>query len=714
MEIKLPKLILKVQRIVQSDHTLLSTSTLLSVSRKKMKTFRGHKGDVHCALLTSSCSSSCMPSMPSIPSTSSDHLLFTSGYDQIIRIWNPQSGHLLGSLTGHHSIIKSLSFCIYSSTSSSYLPSTTSSSSLSRAAEFTSYLISGSWDHTIKIWNLSSKQCQHTLFGHNNRVKIVISFVLYDLIYILSGSDDCRILFWSYDPNANHSDLLISYEGHVQPILSLALSNSIYQKKYLASGGADQTIRIWDLNYSPNSTSSVSSSRLILTGHRGAVNFLIFSALDDTKQLFSCSDDATIMIWDYESGYIMRQLVGHQSGITAITTLFRDDNEYILSVSHDATLRIWNSKSTKELKKIDCHTTRISLFSISLSEDIAGTKIAISGTDGYLRLIPRLEDLYLGISMSGIGLRVESHFSEATSSISKVQFIPKTRVLKNMVVGGFDRLNSSEYEQSSDSSNLLPKITSQKVLQGGKYLKGSDKTRHGKKKTEHGESKASSPIDDDLHSSRSNISYSSSPNSVKSNPHLPDPNEAKGFKTLLNKPVSQGNSTSNLSPIKPFQTRTHLQTLKEDIRVPPTLIDDEIDPDDSVVQLQLPLGNISATTSSPTLLTKISSGPTNSSLQNNSLRQLQYIANDGRAYLKSAGSISPSSTPSHANHPPCHHSHLQRSAKSNTSQQKKSTKLSQSSRKKEFILTVSMYSEPTMVTPENQMFRVLSYGTGAG
>lgn len=642
-----------------------------------MKTLRGHKGDVHCALLTSSSSLSPSPD-----------LLFTSGYDQTIRLWNPTSGQALGSFQGHNSIIKALSFCIYSSIASHLLP-TSASPSLAKS-ESVAFLLSGSWDHTVRIWNIQTQQCQHSLLGHHNRVKSVISFVLYDLIYILSGSDDCRILFWSYDPNRNHSELLISYEGHQQSILSLALSNTSYQHKYLASGSADQTIRIWELNYSPNSTTSISSSKLTLTGHRGGVNCVVFSILDDTKQLFSCSDDASIIIWDYESGYIMRQLYGHQSGITSITTLFRDDNEYILSVSHDATLRIWNSKTTKELKKIECHTTRVSLLSISLLEDISGTKVAISGTDGYLRLIPRLEDLYLGTAMSGIGLRVDSHSPEAVSFISKVQFIPKTRVLKNLVVGGFDYSNSFSYEQSPDTSNLLPKITSQKNMQGGRPLKSSDVGkfgRIGKKKsggsTDVSEMNLGSPIE-----SSPLISHLMSPISVRSHP---------------NDKTSKSGSSPKDSPSKPSRIRPQLKAFHEtdeSIQIPSPLIDDEIDLDESsCVQLQLPQANTSS--SSPTLLSP--------STLSSSYHQLQRIGNDGRAYLKSAGSISPSSTPFH--NPPVYHTHRRITPKIASTHHKSTTttRLPQCPRKKEFILTVSMYSEPTPVSDGNHMLRVLSY-----
>ncbi len=50
------------------------------------------------------------------------------------------------------------------------------------------YIVSGSEDKTIKIWNYEMKECVRTLFGHGNDVKSVIHIA--NSKFIASGSHD--------------------------------------------------------------------------------------------------------------------------------------------------------------------------------------------------------------------------------------------------------------------------------------------------------------------------------------------------------------------------------------------------------------------------------------------------------------------------------------------------------------------------------------------
>jgi WD40 repeat protein len=50
-------------------------------------------------------------------------------------------------------------------------------------------LISGSWDHTIKVWNTDTWACERTLEGHTDCVRALV--VHGDKL--ISGSSDCMI-----------------------------------------------------------------------------------------------------------------------------------------------------------------------------------------------------------------------------------------------------------------------------------------------------------------------------------------------------------------------------------------------------------------------------------------------------------------------------------------------------------------------------------------
>ncbi len=55
-------------------------------------------------------------------------------------------------------------------------------------------IVSGSWDYTIKIWNLATGECLRTLEGHLDSVNSVA--ITLDGTKIVSGSCDNTIKIW--------------------------------------------------------------------------------------------------------------------------------------------------------------------------------------------------------------------------------------------------------------------------------------------------------------------------------------------------------------------------------------------------------------------------------------------------------------------------------------------------------------------------------------
>ncbi len=75
------------------------------------------------------------------------------------------------------------------------------------------------------------------------------------------------------------------FTGHTGAVCSVAFSPD---RKVLASGSGDNTIKLWDLN----SKSQITT----LKGHSKEVNSVAFSP--DGKLLASGSSDRTIILWD--------------------------------------------------------------------------------------------------------------------------------------------------------------------------------------------------------------------------------------------------------------------------------------------------------------------------------------------------------------------------------------------------------------------------------
>ena len=61
----------------------------------------------------------------------------------------------------------------------------------------TKYIISGSYDKTLRIWNYETYEHINTLYGHDNGVSSLTH--IKNTKYIVSGSDDKSVKIWNYE-----------------------------------------------------------------------------------------------------------------------------------------------------------------------------------------------------------------------------------------------------------------------------------------------------------------------------------------------------------------------------------------------------------------------------------------------------------------------------------------------------------------------------------
>jgi WD40 repeat protein len=107
-----------------------------------------------------------------------------------------------------------------------------------------------------------------------------------------------------------------------------------FDRKLLAAGSRDNSIRLWDMD---NLT-----YRGSLKAHSGSVLCLQFDS--QRNILISGSSDATIKIWNLESGEVVQTLEGHKESVLGLHT----DDKYIVSCSRDCTARIWSCVEDSE------------------------------------------------------------------------------------------------------------------------------------------------------------------------------------------------------------------------------------------------------------------------------------------------------------------------------------------------------------------------------
>jgi hypothetical protein len=135
----------------------------------------------------------------------------------------------------------------------------------------------------------------------------------------------------------------VAMEGTTE-IYSVAVS---CDGKYVASGGKDKLVYIWD----SRSGTLIDSFR----GHGKAVSALAFRL--KTHQLFSGSHDRCVKHWNVDDMGYVESLYGHGTEVNSLDVLHK---EKVLSSGHDRTVRLWKLETDSQLvfnghhNSIDC------------------------------------------------------------------------------------------------------------------------------------------------------------------------------------------------------------------------------------------------------------------------------------------------------------------------------------------------------------------------
>jgi WD40 repeat protein len=181
--------------------------------------------------------------------------------------------------------------------------------------------------------------------------------------YLASGGDDGIVKIW----DVNTGNLLKSLNGHRDAVTSVSFSPK-YNK--VASGSMDKTIKIWDV---------YSGALLVtMTEHKLGVTSVSFSK--DGSEIASGSDDGTIKIWDVQTGKLLKTLIGHIDKVTSVD--FSDDGKFLASGSRDNTVRLWDLAFEKCKKVFLSHTAPVN--TVLFSNDCS--KIASGATDSTIKI----------------------------------------------------------------------------------------------------------------------------------------------------------------------------------------------------------------------------------------------------------------------------------------------------------------------------------------
>lgn len=251
------------------------------VSGKMLKVWRGHS--VNCCRLIDS-----------------GRKALTGNSDGVLRILNLETDDVtvLQDLTGHTKSV----FCLDVSTNE-------------RLA------LSGSWDNTLRLWDIDTGQTMKVLEGHTLPVWCCVLFE--GGRKALSGSWDHSLRLWDIET----SKTLLNFEGHKKSVWCCELFDN--QTKVL-SCSKDKTLRTW----------SVETGKMlqVLRGHSAAVQCC--AVFDNDTKVLSGGCDYKLRIWNLTTGETLHTIVGLTDAVLCCTVF--DNGRKALTGSRSKALQVWD------------------------------------------------------------------------------------------------------------------------------------------------------------------------------------------------------------------------------------------------------------------------------------------------------------------------------------------------------------------------------------
>jgi WD40 repeat protein/transcriptional regulator with XRE-family HTH domain len=218
-------------------------------------------------------------------------------------------------------------------------------------------LASGSWDGTIKLWDVE----YGTLLWTGWHADIVESLAFApNGQMIASCGDDATIRLW--DARSGVNVQTITVQGGAVDCVAWSPDGT-----QLASGGFDGRIRVWELHGTQSATCVQT-----LSEHTHFVVGLAWSP--DGAHLASGSCDRTVKVWDVASGYVCQTLSGHTDHVYA--TAWSPDGRTVASAGLDGTIWLWDVKRGSYRTALHGHTGHV--YSIAFTPD---SRSLLSGSE---------------------------------------------------------------------------------------------------------------------------------------------------------------------------------------------------------------------------------------------------------------------------------------------------------------------------------------------
>jgi len=202
------------------------------------------------------------------------------------------------------------------------------------------FALSGSWDKTLRLWDLNAGVTTRQFVGHTKDV-LSVAFSA-DNRQIVSGSRDNTIKLWNTLGQCKYT---IQDESHSEWVSCVRFSPNT-QNPIIVSCGWDKMVKVWNLTNCKLKTNHF--------GHTGYLNTVTVSP--DGSLCASGGKDGKAMLWDLNEGKHLYTL----DGGNIINSLCFSPNRYWLCAATGPSIKIWDLESKSVVDELKPEVISIS------------------------------------------------------------------------------------------------------------------------------------------------------------------------------------------------------------------------------------------------------------------------------------------------------------------------------------------------------------------
>ena len=283
----------------------------------------------------------------------------TGGYDKLIMIWDPDKVTAVDidrriegvkdekvnyvRLAGHDGAVRSIAF-----------------------SPTGQLLLSGSEDHTLRVWDVAAGEALKSLRGHGGIVRSCMFSP--DGEWVLSGGDDQSVRVWDVKGYEEVRVLQARvFAGHDDAVLSARYSPD---GKQIVTASRDRTASLWNAE-------SGEPVRRFQEGHEFLVSGVVF--YQDGKRLATGAGDNSVRVWDVTAG-TQTAVMTPTGRIGALAV--SPDSQWLATGSVGNDINLWDATTGASRGSLKGHAMEISALMFSPSSE----RLASGDSRGHVRM----------------------------------------------------------------------------------------------------------------------------------------------------------------------------------------------------------------------------------------------------------------------------------------------------------------------------------------